>query len=412
MNTPGRHPISDDHDPPYGWLMVFVVFALSVLSFGALGAISVFLKPLASEFGWGRGETAFGYTAIAFSSALFGILWGYVADRYGTRWFGIVAALAMSASLYLLSGQQTIVEFYAFYFLFGAFGNAMLTSPLYANVGFWFRKNPGLALGVTASGGAVGQGVVPFLAGIVIESHGWQQAYLSMAVVYLAIALPLAFFIRESPRRELARMTTGVEMRTVTLPEREVIVWISVAIIFCCNCMAVPIVHLVPLLTDAGHSTEYATTALMVLMLCGAFGRILGGRLGDTIGALPAYMLMSFGQTISVFWFPYMNETASLYLLAAFFGFTYSGVMSSILVCTRMMVSARFAARAMSITSFFGWGGMGLGGFFGGYFYDQSGSYEGAFVFAAFMGLLNMIVLFGFHLRIKHHRSMPSPQAA
>ena len=33
-------------------------------------------------------------------------------------------------------------------------------------------------------------------------------------------------------------------------------------------------------------------------------------------------------------------------------------------MCTRMMVSARFAARAMGLTSFFGWLGMGMGGFF------------------------------------------------
>ena len=63
-------------DPLYGWVMVFAVFVLSALSFGALGSISVFLKPLAAEFGWSRGETAFGYTIISFSSALFGILWG------------------------------------------------------------------------------------------------------------------------------------------------------------------------------------------------------------------------------------------------------------------------------------------------------------------------------------------------
>ena len=101
-----------DRDPPYGWLMVFVVFILSALSFGALGAISVFLKPLAAEFGWGRAETSLGYTAIAFSSALFGILWGYVADRWGSRWFGVAAAIAMSTSLYLLSNQTNIFQFY------------------------------------------------------------------------------------------------------------------------------------------------------------------------------------------------------------------------------------------------------------------------------------------------------------
>ncbi len=168
--------------------------------------------------------------------------------------------------------------------------------------------------------------------------------------------------------------------------------------------MAVPIVHLVPLLTDAGQSVEYATRILMLLMLCGALGRILGGKLGDSIGALPAYMLMSAGQTVSVFWFPYATEGQLLYLLAAFFGFTYSGVMSSILVCTRMMVSAGFAGRAMSITQFFGWGGMGLGGFFGGYFFDLEGNYEISFMFASAMGVINLIVLSLFAMRIRLQR--------
>jgi OFA family oxalate/formate antiporter-like MFS transporter len=159
-------------DPAYGWVMVFVVFLLSGLSFGALGAISVFLKPLATEFGWGRAKTSLGYTAIALSSAVFGVLWGFVADRFGTRSFGVIGALIMALSLYLLSGLTNIVQFYAFYFLFGAFGNAMVSTPLFANMGFWFRQNPGLALGVTASGGAIGQDIVPFLAGISISSYG------------------------------------------------------------------------------------------------------------------------------------------------------------------------------------------------------------------------------------------------
>jgi MFS family permease len=407
--TNDKGDLVPDRDPAYGWLMVVVVFILSVLSFGALGAVSVFLKPLTEEFGWGRGETAFGYTAIAFSSALFGILWGHLADRFGTRWFGVIAAVAMSAALYLLSGQQTIVEFYAFYFLFGAFGNAMLTAPLYANVGFWFKRNPGLALGITASGGAVGQGIVPFLSGLAITRYGWQTSYLIMAATYLAIALPISLLIRESPSRMAASNAVGPEMRTVTLSDREVVIWISAAIVFCCNCMAVPIVHLVPLLTDQGHTTGYATGVLMVLMLCGAFGRILGGKLGDTIGALPAYMLMSFGQTISVFWFVHVQGTIAVYLLAAFFGFTYSGVMSSILVCTRMMVSARFAGRAMSITSFFGWGGMGLGGFLAGWLFDRTGDYQAAFAFAAVMGIINLIILGLFKARIDRHRPEPVP---
>ena len=176
--------------------------------------------------------------------------------------------------------------------------------------------------------------------------------------------------------------------------------------------MAVPIVHLVPLLTDAQFSLEFATSVLMVLMFCGVAGRILGGKLCDLIGALPAYLLMSVGQTISVFWFPYLSDALLLYALAAFFGFSYSGVMSCILVCTRMMVSAQFAARAMSITSFFGWTGMGLGGFVGGYFFDLNGDYFWAFAFASIMGVINLIILLAFYNRVNRHGSTSALELA
>ena len=393
---------ADEKDPAYGWVMVFAVFLLSALAFGALGSISVFLKPLSSEFGWSRGETSLGYTVISLSSALFGILWGYIADRFGTRWFGLIAALAMSASLFALSQQQSIWQFYGLYFLFGAFGNAMVTSPLFANVGFWFTHKPGLALGITAAGGAVGQAVVPYLCALSLEANGWQTTYILSAVAYLALALPVALLIRESPGREAARMNGNAPQHTFVLAEGEVIAWISSAIIFCCTCMAVPIVHLVPLLTDAGRTLDQASTVLMVLMFSGALGRILGGKLGDLIGPLPSYMVMSAGQTLSVLWFPFLDSTAAIYLIAIVFGFTYSGVMSAILVCTRMMVSANYAARAMSITSFFGWFGMGAGGFMGGYLFDLTGNYDTSFIAAMAVGCINLGILTLFALRIRN----------
>ena len=393
-----------DRDPGYAWVMVACVFILSALSFGTLASISVFLKPLALEFGWSRGQTSLSYTVISFSSAVFGVFWGYIADKYGTRWFGIVAAIMMSLSLFLLSKQTNIYHFYGFYFLFGALGNAMVTSPLFANVGFWFRNNPGLALGITAAGGAVGQGLIPYISGIIIETDGWRAAYYFMAIIYLAIAIPAALFIRESPWREQARTSTEEEPRDFPLSEKEAITWLCSAVIFCCICMSVPIVHLVPLLTDAEFTIEFATSVLMVLMFCGAFGRILGGKLGDMIGALPAYMLMSLGQTVSVIWFPYVTNPIGLYLLAAFFGFTYSGVMSSILVTTRMVVSAKFAGRANSLGSFFGWTGMGMGGFFGGYFFDLYGDYFWSFAFASLMGAVNLLILLRFLARINNRK--------
>ena len=393
-------------DINYGWVMVLVVFVLSGLAFGSMASISVFLKPVSLEFGWSRGQTSFAYTIASLASAVFGVLWGQVADKYGTRWFGFVGAICMSLVLFALSSLNSIAQFYALYFLFGAMGSALLFSPLYANVGFWFRENPGLALGLAASGGAIGQAFIPHLSGILIESSGWKLAYVNLAIIYILISLPIAFLIKESPWRISARNQEEQEERNFPLSETQVVAWISIAVIFCCVCMSIPIMHLVPMLTDKGFSLEFATSVLMILMICGAFGRILGGMLGDYIGALPAYIIMSLGQTIFVVWFPHLISPSIVYVMAALFGFTYSGVMSSILVCTRVMVSAKFGARAMSLTSFFGWIGMGLGGFLGGYFFDIYGDYYWAFTFAGLSGIINLFILSLFFMNIRKRQKL------
>ena len=399
-----------DRDINYGWVMVLVVFVLSGLAFGSMASISVFLKPVSLEFGWSRGQTSFAYSIASFASAAFGLIWGQVADKYGTRWFGFAGAICMSLVLFALSSLDSIFQFYLLYFLFGAMGSALLFSPLYTNVGFWFRENPGLALGLAASGGAIGQAFIPHLSGILIESSGWKAAYIDLAIIYILIALPISFLIKESPWRISARTDSEQEETDFPLSEKEVVAWISFAVIFCCVCMSIPIMHLVPLLTDKGFSLEFATSVLMLLMFCGAFGRILGGMLGDYIGALPGYILMSLGQTVFVIWFPHLISPSTIYIMAALFGFTYSGVMSSILVCTRMMVSAKYGARAMSLTSFFGWIGMGLGGFLGGYFFDIYGDYIWAFTFAGISGVINLFILFLFTLYIKKKRTLSFEQ--
>jgi MFS family permease len=273
---------ANNRDPLYGWVMVAVVFLLSGLAFGMASGMSVFIKPLSAEFGWGRGQAASGYSMLAMSSAIAGVCWGYVADRWSSRYFGIAGALCMPVALYMLSNVTSLWQFNASCFLFGALGTALVSSPLYANVGFWFRYRPGLAIGVMASGGAVGQAFVPYIATILIESGDWRSAFTALALIYLVLLLPVSLFVRESPTR-LERQNAPAPSVSTGMGDFEVIAWLSFAVIFCCNCMSVPIVHLVPMLTDRGIEPEQAASVLMTLMLCGALGRVLGGRLCDAI---------------------------------------------------------------------------------------------------------------------------------
>lgn len=391
----------------YGWVMVGVAFLLTGLSFGILGSVGVFLKPLAAEFGWSRASVSFGYTAVTLATGVAGIGWGIVADRIGARIPSMIAALAMAAALVGMSRIEAVWQFLVLHFVFGAFGHGALMGPLYANVGLWFRRNVGLAMGIATAGGAVGQGVVPAIARWLIGGYGWDTAYAALGFSYLTVALPLAMLVRRAPKGD-GGVNTGRPMLTGGSPfpisPAGTVAWISTAAIFCCACMAVPLVHLVPMLSDRGMAPESAVTVLLALMLAGGVGRLLGGKLADRVGALNAYMTASLGQTVLVVAFPFASSIAGIYGLAVAFGLFYSGVMATFLISLRMMVPSVMMARAMSTALAFAWVGMGIGGWQGGVLFDATGGYAWSYMVAGLCGMANLAVLSAFAIRIRNAR--------
>ncbi len=388
----------------YGWVMVFITFTLSAISFGVLSSVGVFLKELEAEFGWSRGSLSFGYSAITLATAFTGIFWAILADRYGTRWIVLFGAVILGFPLLLLSTMDSIVEFYFYYFLFGAFGHATVTGLLYANVGLWFTRNIGLAIGLSVAGGAVGQGTVPVIVRYLINQHDWQTAYSTLGIAYIILTIPIALFVRDSPRLKSAQSHEAPKQRDGTpfpLAPTVVVAWIGTAVVFCCIAMAVPIVHLVPLLTDHGMTPEKAVTVFFALMITGAFGRVLGGKLADHIGALQSYICMSVLQTAVIFMFPHVENTILIYALAMTFGLAFSGVMASFLVCVRMMVPANFLARGMAVVGATGWVGMGLGGWQGGIAFDLTGDYVWSYANGSIAGVINLLILTLFFLHIR-----------
>lgn len=390
MNRPEQ-----TEDPRYGWVLVAVGAVMLGLNFGALSSISVFLKPLADDFGWLRSQTAFAYTAGTLALGAAGIFWAWLADRTSARLTVLVGAVMLGLALLLFSYQTSLWQFYLFYGMLGGLGFAAIQTPLITNVGQWFTRRKGLALGIASAGGALGQGLVPYLARYLITVADWRSAYLYLAVLYWCLQVPLALLVRTPPRLLAARgggAPAPGEARFPLAP-RAVVAWLSVAVIFCCICMAVPIVHLVALVTDEGIAPQAAAGLFTTLMVAGLFGRILIGHLADAIGVLRAYLVASLAQTALVFWFTQLHSYAGLLLLAVVFGLGYSGVMTCIWVCVREMVPPGVAGLSLAVVVLFAWIGMGLGGWQGGFFFDITGDYTLSFAIAALAGLLNLGIL-------------------
>jgi MFS family permease len=393
----------------YGWVMVAVAAIFLGAGNGSLVTISVFLAPLTAEFGWLRGETAFAYMAGAISVGFGGLVMGYLADRFSTRWVVLVGAIALGMSYLLLAHQTSLWQFYLFYCLMGGLGTAAFFAPLIANVGSWFDQHKGLAIGIITAGQALGQGIVPFVAGYLIASSGWREAYTTLGIVSLVLLIPLASLVRTPPDRTEAPTATSQEGPSAShvadrIAPHIVVSWLSATAIFCCICMATPAIHVVALAQDMGIDAKSAASVLSLLYVAGVFGRITFGKVADHIGGIRAYLLASASQTVLVFWFAQMPSLVGFYVLAVLFGLANSGVMTCLMVCVRERIPLHRRGVAVGMVTLFAWIGMGLGGFQGGFFFDLTRNYTASYANAAVSGVVNLMIFGSFAYYINRQR--------
>jgi MFS family permease len=406
---PGAAGHDGDREPRYRWVIVVTAAAMLAVAMGQLvNGLSVFFIPLEAEFGWARGSIAFVNTAGLVGLALGGIVMGGIADRASIRVIGLVGAGVTGLSVLAASWADALWQFYLLFFLAGAFGGGALFAPLIALVGNWFRRGAGLAIGIAAAGQAVGQGGVPFGTAILIDALGWRGAFAVQGIATLALLLPLALILREPPRRPagVAAGSSDIDI-AVPLPTGAVVVWLSAAVLTCCTCMAVPLMHLVPLVQGRGISGQEASGVLFVMMIAAILGRVAFGRLADMIGAIPAYMTASLWQTLLVFVFTQIGDLDTLYVFAPIYGFGYAGVMTGVLVATRALIPPGRRAGATGVILAFGWLGHGVGGYQGGLFYDLTGAYDVSFANAALAGVLNLLIVGSLLLTLRR-RAVPA----
>jgi MFS family permease len=395
----------ESREPAYRWVIAFTAAAMLAIVMGQLvNGLSVYFIPLETAFGWARGDIAFINTVGLVGLAIGGIVMGRVADRTDIRKICLLSAIVTSCCVLAAAWAEALWQFYLLFFLAGTFGGGALFAPLIALVGNWFRTGAGLAIGIAAAGQGVGQGGVPFGTAFLIDALGWRGAFMAQGLITLALLVPLALLMRAPPQR--GARAAGDGDAPPPLPLNVVVPAMSLAILLCCTCMAVPLMHLVPLIQGQGISAPEASSVLFVMMLAAIVGRVAFGQLADMIGAIPAYMTASLWQTVLVFVFTRITDLDMLYVFAPIYGFGYAGVMTGVLVTTRALTPAARRAGATGIILAFGWLGHGLGGYQGGLFYDLTAGYDVSFANAALAGVLNLIVVGSLFLTIRRRQAV------
>lgn len=370
------------------WFIAGSAALMLALVMGTLvNGLTAFFIPIEAAEGWGRSDIAainsFGLLGLAVGS----VVMGFVSDRIGIRALCLIAVVVMGACLLLSAQARALWQLYVIFFLAGAVGGGALFAPLFATVGNWFPGMAGLAIGIAAAGQAVGQGGVPFLSAYLIERLGWRGAMMALGAATLAVLVPLAAGMRDAPASAAA---AGDAAQVPPVPPAVAVPVLSAAVFFCCACMAVPLMHLMPLIQGFCIPATDAGGVMFAMLLAAILGRVAYGKLCDMIGPLQSWAVASILQTLGVLAFTQFTTFQGFLIFGLVYGFAYAGVMTSLLVAARALTPAHRRGALMGIILAGGWLGHAFGGFQGAAVFDLTGSYVGGFLIGSVAGVLNL----------------------
>lgn len=360
---------------------------LAVIMGTLVNGLTAFFVPMEQAEGWARADVAginsFGLLGLAIGS----VAMGFVTSRLSMRTICLIAASATGIGLIVASQASALWLIYAVFFIAGLLGGGTLFAPIFVYVGNWFPKGAGLAIGIAAAGQAVGQGGVPFLAAWLIDGAGWRTSMLVLGVGTLALLVPLALFMRQPAAAGVAALAEAPLKPAVAVPI------LSMAVFLCCTCMAVPLMHLMPLIQSFCIPSTDAGSVMFVMLLAAIAGRIAYGKLCDLIGSTPSWLVASALQTAGVLAFSLFTTLPEFAVFAAVYGFAYAGVMTSLLVTTRALTPSTNKAAWMGIVFSFAWLGHAFGGFQGAFAYDLTAGYRAGFAAGALAGAGNLVLV-------------------
>jgi len=257
----------------------------------------VFIEPLSEGLAAGRGSISLALTFGLVGNLFAGPVVGLLSDKYGSRRMILIGVVALSLVLVGFSFVQTLVHLYIASVLMVVLGAG--TGPItYTRIiATWFDKRRGMALGLALIGIGLGGAVMPVLSQTLISEYGWREAYLYLAGIVFVVTFPLLFLLlKDRPTPDVANpvapdesvVEPAVEESGSTVLEsiRTKEFWLlAIGFLIIAMGNSGGLVHLPPLLTDAGLTPERAALFAGVMGIGVTIGRAIGGYLLDIFHA-------------------------------------------------------------------------------------------------------------------------------
>jgi MFS family permease len=383
-----RHAVAYEPDSGRGWLAVLSAFIAGFVVFGVMYSFGVFFTPMEAEFHASRTGTSVFFAITGLLFYFFGSITGRLSDRFGPQPIVAAGAVIMGAGLALTAAAPRMWIGYLAYGAGAGIGASCAYIPTLALVGGWFTRHRTTALGVAAAGTGCGTLLMPPVAAVLIQAHGWRTTYALFGAGSFVLLLLCARFARPSP---FVRVGQTTSLRAVVWSRPFALLYASW--VLATTGLVTSMVFLPPFALATGASPVAASALISIIGGMSVLGRGGIGFISRKVGSVPLYKLSVLVMAASyLLWLPFTGY-GWLVAFAATLGFGYG---------------LRIALTPVVLIELFGLGNLGavLGAFFtassisslcgplmAGLIIDQTGSYQLGVAFALVMGVLGFIAV-------------------
>ena len=317
----------------------------------ALYGLPRFYPYFVQELGWTRAQVTSGnaYSKI-FVALAFGFLAGRLVDRFGPRRLmlgGIIMAGGALIGLSYVTSLAAFYFFYAFNALGYVFGGPLPNQVLLSR---WFDKARGKAMGIAYLGIGVGGAIVPLLAYSLTQAYGWRGALRILGFLMIAIALPMAYFVREPVRTANANAAGAARLDLRAILSRPAFYFLMIGSMASIGAVGGTIQNLALYLSlDRKLPQVEIDTTLSIILAGSVIGRLTMGWLADRWSKKHVMFLIYTIVALSIPMLVYAPTPTTLKICAFLFGVGLGGDYMIIPLMAAELYGVAILGRVMGI---------------------------------------------------------------
>jgi MFS family permease len=350
----------------------------------ALYGLPLYYDFMVTEFGWSRTQVTSGNALSKLVvGPVFGFLAGWIVDRFGPRRLMMAGIVMAGGALIGLAHMTALWMFYLFY-LFNAIGYVCGGPlPIQVLLSRWFDRARGKAMGFAYLGIGIGGALVPLLSARLVAGFGWRGALQTLGILIIALALPFAYFVKESPEsaerpKQAPKEPTAPIGHVFRSPA-----FYLLAVGSMCSIAAVGGTnqHLKLFLSLDHHYSQAAAASVISTVLAFSIGgRLLMGWLADRLAKKLVMLIIYMLIAISIPLLFFADRPGAMYAFAIIFGLGLGGEYMIIPLMAAELFGVKVLGRLMGVVLTADGVAEAVSPMGIGYLRDVTGSYRTGFV--------------------------------